>query len=479
MTASHMLGVGCATLLVPVACAGDLAKESAQRGDTDWFKKAGCGVFVHYLEGIQNNPGRIHSLGRHTSWDQCVREFDAERFAETMREVGAGYVIFTVMQITRYMIAPNATFDRITGYKPGQACARRDLIEDLYQSLHKRGIPLMLYWTGDGPRGDAQAAKAFGWRQPVTEEFLSKWCRVAAEYGERYGPKVRGWWVDGCYRWLGYDDEKLARLAKALKAGYPHRIVAFNPGVEKRVGAYSRHEDYTCGEQNHFRDMPVNRFVDGEQWHILSYLGSSWGHPGCRYTKRQLSDYVFEVTRRGGVVSVDALLYRDGSLDRSQVEVLKAVRRELETGKAPSPFPPGNLAYRKPTRLLSLDGSRELEVNSGVFFPWLGVDGRIDTLALAGGQWPWTFEVDLVDTVPIRRVKVTFGKGYATHFEIRVSTDGEQWKTVRKKTDHDGSPFEARFHPTLARYIRVCGIEPNGPKQRGVQMSIAELEAYK
>lgn len=446
--------------------------------NTDWFRKAGYGVFVHYLVGLQNNREQIHSLGKQTSWDECVREFDTERFADTMAEVGAGYVIFTVMQINREMIAPNATFDRISGYKPGEACATRDLVEDLYQSLHKRGIPLMLYYTGDGPRADPKAGPAFGFQNPVTTEFVRKWASVAQEYGERYGEKVAGWWVDGCYPFIGYDQEKLGIMAQALKAGSPNRIVALNRGVDPVVMAYTPHEDYTTGEQNRFYDMPAQRFLNGEQWHILSFLGSNWGQPGSKYTKRELSEYVFDVNQRGGVVSIDVLLYRDGSLDRSQVEMLKAVRDELRAGKVRLPIPPGNLAYRKPSRLLSLDGSHELEVNSGVHFPRLGVDGRPETTALAGGEWPWTYEVDLVDTKLIRRVKVTFGAGYATHFEIRLSPDGKTWRKVAEKEDHDGKPFEAAFEPVSARYVRVCALKPDGPDQKGAQMSIAELEVY-
>ena len=104
---------------------------------TDWFCKAGYGVFVHYLNELQNSGNTLQSLGRSTTWDECVREFDVNRFADAMAEAGAGYVIFTTHQRTRFLIAPNATFDRVTGYKPGEACATRDLIEDLYQALHK------------------------------------------------------------------------------------------------------------------------------------------------------------------------------------------------------------------------------------------------------------------------------------------------------------------------------------------------------
>ncbi len=466
-------------------CIGALAMVCAEalaepyNPHTDWFCKAGAGVFVHYLNGLQNNKEELHSLGRETSWDECVREFDTEKFAETMEEVGAGYVIFTIMQVTRHMIAPNATYDRITGYKPGEACATRDLVLDLHQSLSKRGIPLMLYYTGDGPRVDERGAKAFGWREPVTVDFVRKWASVVEEYGLRYKDKVVGYWVDGCYPFIGYTDETLGILAKALKAGNPKRIIALNRGVDPRVLSYTQHEDYTTGEQNRFFDMPTGRWLDGEQWHILSYLSPiSWARPGCAYTKAELGDYLFEVHRRGGVVSMDAMVFRDGSMDRSQIELLKAAITEMRTGNQKPPIPPGNLAFRKQSKLLSLDGSHELVVNGGVHFPRLGVDGKLDTIALAGGEWPWTYEVDLVDTVPLRRIKVTFGTGYPTKLEIRVSTDGRTWKTVAEKDGHDGKPFEATFEPTPARYIRVMSIKPDGPNQPGSQMAVAELEAY-
>ena len=322
-----LLKVCAAVFLAASAC----LQAAGDNPNTDWFQQAGWGVFVHYLEGLQNNPAELNSLGQHTSWDQCVQEFDAGRFADQIAQTGAGYVIFTMQQRTRFLIAPNATFDRLTGYKPGEACARRDLVLDLYKALHRRGIRLMLYWTGDGPRDDERAAKGLGgYGEPVSEQYVQNWASVAREYGERYGDKVAGWWTDGCYPWIGYDENKLGILAQALKAGNSKRIIALNVGVQDKVRSYSTHEDFTTGEQNEFKDLPQSRWVNGEQWHILSFLGCShqgWATPGSKYKKAELADYVRKVNARGGVVSIDVMLYRDGSLDRSQLEMLKAVGR--------------------------------------------------------------------------------------------------------------------------------------------------------
>jgi hypothetical protein len=117
-----------------------------------------------------------------------------------------------------------------------------------------------------------------------------------------------------------------------------------------------------------------------------------------------------------------------------------------------------------------------------------GVDGDPATDAQAAGEYAWTYEVDLVETTKISRVVLTFGKSYATQFEVQVAPNslltpvaGQDlsWQTVAKVEDHDGSRKELRFEPIVARYLRVRALKPDGPNQKGGQMSVAELEIYK
>ena len=311
----------------------------AQNTNLDWFRDAGYGVFVHYLYDIQNNPDEVHSFGKQTSWDECVKEFDAQKFASHMSQAEAGYVIFTMHQRTRFLIAPNKTFDKKTGYNPGEACSKRDLVEDLYQSLSLHNIPLLLYWTGDGPRQDEQAAKGLhysydkGEHTKIAAEFVKNWAEVVSEYGDRYRTKVVGWWVDGCYQSIGYDESKLAILVKGLKSGNPDRIIALNNGVQESVSLYSQYDNFTCGEASDFKDLPPQKYNPGKQWHLLSYLGLWWGQPGTRYKKREMIDYIQNVKERTGVVSIDVMLYRDGSIDFSQLELLKSLRPGLAEQK--------------------------------------------------------------------------------------------------------------------------------------------------
>jgi hypothetical protein len=465
------------------ACAGE-----PNPAKTDWLVSARYGLFVHYLAGLQNNPDHVASLGRRTAWDQCVGEFDAEKFADRAHQAGAGYVIFTMMQRSRFLIAPNATFDRLTGYKPGEACARRDLVADLSAALGRRGIPLMLYWTGDGPCDDPQAARALRWPPSgqVTEAFVRNWAAVVREYGLRYQDQVRGWWTDGCYRFIGYDDRKLGILAEGLRAGYPDRIVALNPGVEDRVRAYSRHEDFTTGEQNSFTDFPLSRFVGGQQWHLLSYLGTGWAQPGTVKSKRDLADYVSACNALGGVVSIDVVLYRDGDLDRSQLEVLKALRPglarkagELDAWRQGRAVPARNKAWRKPSFLFCADGRCQLGPSAGeIHAAYHGVDGDPATCAQAGEEWAWAYDVNLLRPERLSRVVIVFGPGFATEFELLSTLDGRNWRKLARLRDQKGGRVELTFPTAEARIVRLRAIKPDGPGQPGAQMSIAELEAY-
>ena len=96
--------------LLAVVLAASPARAERQNPNTDWFRDAGWGVFVHYLWDEQNVGGRENTQGKPaTNWDAFVSAFVSEKFAEQVKVTGAPYVFFTMMQRTRQLIAPNAT----------------------------------------------------------------------------------------------------------------------------------------------------------------------------------------------------------------------------------------------------------------------------------------------------------------------------------------------------------------------------------
>lgn len=287
---------------------------------TDWLYQAKWGIFNHYLFGLYDND----------DWNALVDSYDTDRLAKMLSDMGAGYYFITIMQLHRYMIAPNETYDRITGYRPGEACARRDLISDLYDSLSQYGIRLCLYYTGDGPMKDPQAGTAMGYTsydEPVTDAFVDNWASVLRDYSLRYGNKISAWWIDGCYSWLGYDERKLGKLADAARAGNSDTLVALNGGVFPRVSAYSIHDDYTTGEMTAFTDIPDDRFINDAQWHELVYLGTNWAQFDTQIDGPSLAEYVEKVNEHGGVVTLEIGVTADGNFSDIQKEVIGHIKR--------------------------------------------------------------------------------------------------------------------------------------------------------
>ncbi len=317
-------------------------KSNGIRLAQDRFYAKKWGVFNHYLYILQNNIDVPNSYGKETDWDTLVHEFDTDVLAKNLHEMGAGYYVITVMQGRKYMIAPNATFDKIAGTKPGEACSTRDLVADLYQSLSKYDIDLFLYFTGDGPYKNEEEGKKFGFTEPrgdgVTKPFVEKWASVLEEFAVRYGDKVKGWWIDGCYKdWFKYTDELLEIYYKACKKGNPNVLVALNNGLNEGddiVKGYT-FEDFVCGEESDFTIIPRQRFYGTAQAHVLAPLGKElnllgyWGSFGARRNAEEMADYVKRVNAAGGVVSVDIGVYRDGKFDKSQMDVLKYVGKHV------------------------------------------------------------------------------------------------------------------------------------------------------
>jgi len=104
----------------------------------DWLKAARIGAFMHFL------PNNADQFAK-------VRDFDVEAVAKQLDGMGAKYLVFPLGQNSGWFNAPNATYDRITGYQPGERCATRDLPLDLYRALHAKGIRLMLYLPCQAP----------------------------------------------------------------------------------------------------------------------------------------------------------------------------------------------------------------------------------------------------------------------------------------------------------------------------------------
>jgi alpha-L-fucosidase len=283
--------------------------------------------------------------------------FDVEGLARQLEELRAGYFLLSIGQNSGYFLAPNPTYDRITGITPSK-CSRRDLVSDMADALAKRGIRMMVYLPSGAPAGDEAAVKALEWNNGPfrNREFQQKWEAVIGDWSKRWGKKVSGWWFDGCY-WPNHmyrgEAPNFETFAAAARAGNPDSIVAFNPGVFYPVWPMTQHQDFTAGEVSDLtRDLVRDgrmraengRYdgkADGVQLHVLSFVGETWGHAGpagrrdpfgeARLTARELVGITTKVLAYGGAFTWDVPVERNGRIPREFMSRLGQLGNTLDT----------------------------------------------------------------------------------------------------------------------------------------------------
>ena len=328
------------------------------RANTDWFRDARWGTFVHYLADA---PSCVEPVALSPDvWNRRVDSFDVERYARTLADIGCPYTFLTLGQNSGYYCAPNETYDGIVGRRPTRL-SRRDLVGDLADACTKRGIRLLVYFTSSAPCNDPEAIVALRctppWdagklgfpagRYPAADgartdervhDVQQQWEAVIREWSLRWGSKVHGWWIDGAYvadvMYRHPDAPNFRSFAAAMKAGNPDSIVAFNPGVRNPVICHSEYEDYTAGEISNTLPtngvepcvVPVGRWVKGAQYHILTFLGGCWCHSGPRFTDAMVAAYTRYVNSWEGVVSWDHPVTPDGQVPDAILRQLAGIR---------------------------------------------------------------------------------------------------------------------------------------------------------
>ena len=340
-----MISLAAISALLPSALAAERAK---------WLHEARWGVMTHYLGAPPSTAGGADLTAE--MWNEQVDAFDVQGLANQIASTGAKYLLFTIGQNSGHYCAPNATYDRIVGIRPSK-CSRRDLVTDLSKALKARNIKLMVYTPNGAPAADVAARKKLKWLwgspgdwqlpgEPVggrLVEFQHNWEAILREWSLRWGKNVVGWWVDGCYfadKMYRFDDEpNFASFARALRAGNPDAIVAFNPGVLIPVVAHAKCEDYSAGEVDRDR-LPQavatcrGRWLEREgakvQFHILTFLGKTWcGGEYPEWPNEKIVGYTRRVVAHGGAITFDVPIRKSGLIRQPFVDQLRTIGRAL------------------------------------------------------------------------------------------------------------------------------------------------------
>ena len=311
---------------------------------TDWMYRGMIGLATTYV------PHHISDK------DTMANAFQVETVASQAKEAGASWFLLTLHHQNWIMLAPNATLDRLLGNK--NYTAKRDVPLELQRQLENKGIKMMLYVN---LRFDPRSAVSDEVRQamggwPPNDKLVHNIAAVYREFSLRYGKSVSGWWIDGEQlrtEWgkTPQREKWFKEIADALRAGNPKALVTFNPGV--MIERYSMVEDYTAGEKQDLNSFPADRWLDGDQWHVWTYLGEWWNSTGTRFSDQELGEYVSRVTSRGGALTFSVgtsgiskqgqfgkaeRLNEGGYIDPEQISQLKRVRKYQRASSAPPPI---------------------------------------------------------------------------------------------------------------------------------------------
>lgn len=104
--------------------------------------------------------------------------------------------------------------------------------------------------------------------------------------------------------------------------------------------------------------------------------------------------------------------------------------------------------------------------------PAMGVDGNPKTYwggPFSAGHW---YQVDLGRTTPVGGVLIRWEGGFATHYLLRYSNDGQQWQDAVRVTGGKGGIEYVMFPAVQARYLRLAA--PDRTADWGV--SVGEFE---
>ena len=320
--------------------------------NTAWFASRGWGVFCHYLGAAPSSDGGAELTSE--EWNRRVDAFDVKALAAQLARTQAGYFFITVGQNSGHYLAPNKAYDSYVGIEPSK-CSRRDLIADLYEVLEPEGIALLVYIAAGAPAAEPVAVDRLEWEWGFEGDwpgswgagrtgkrltgFQRKWEAVNREWSVRWGNKVRGWWVDGCYfadeMYRHADEPNFQSFTAALKAGNSDAIVAYNPGVKTPIIAHTKYEDYTAGEIARALPECPGAFIelDGAKirYHILSYLGDTWCSGSPRFPDELAIAYTNYIIGNGGVITWDVPIEESGRIPETFVDQLAAIGAGIHT----------------------------------------------------------------------------------------------------------------------------------------------------
>ncbi len=323
-----------------------------EAGAADWMRGK-VGGMVHWL---------YPSYGDADRWADV---FDAKAFLADFERTGAEWLIFTAGQCRGVYCSPSEALDAYCG--PGHT-TKRDILSEVARGVKSLGRRFIVYSAVDFVKDgciDHSMQRGLCWYTNSSDraEFQRRWTTVLGGWARRLGSDIDGWWLDGAgaKEYPGGIDVPL--WEKALRAGNPKAVWAFNKGVYEPSWAYG--SQYTAGEICDFRSLPRDGVrpvpppgvVRHHLFPIDGYWGAFWAWPAFsrRYvdfhdrrpelfdkelmarrlerrdfpepvcTAAELRAFLDGARRRGEAVTINIGVSPEGRLNPMSVELLRSL----------------------------------------------------------------------------------------------------------------------------------------------------------
>ncbi|MBF0246373.1 MAG: hypothetical protein HQL31_14100 [Planctomycetes bacterium] len=334
----------CSLELVEAQVSQRISEEaSSLRHQPEWFKDAGYGLMFQWVNRTSPKYG-----DKVKDWEQKVKDFDVDAFADQVLEMGARYVLWSVTWGQQYISAPIKALDALL---PGRT-TRRDLLGEIADKLAERSIRLLFYYHFGYDcyhSIDREWMEAAGGYKADKTELYANLQKIIAELGERYGQRLQGWYFDGGRRYYdahwdsspaeGPLSAPFRELAAAARKGNAKRMLTFNSWLWPSETPYA---DYTWCEWYREYEPTEEGVISGGplkglQAHAAFPLESHWGHlefntpiSAPAFNGIQLATMVRKAKTKRYPLSINLEMYEDGSLSPLSVENLKTMKIELQ-----------------------------------------------------------------------------------------------------------------------------------------------------
>ncbi|MGJ8650868.1 MAG: alpha-L-fucosidase [Opitutaceae bacterium] len=321
---------------------GEIERAKKIRGDASWMVDGKYGIFVHWSARSRSFYG---DTMRADWFQESVKLFDVEHFADAVERTGAAWITFTATHQGFYWPGPNAAIDKVA---PGRT-SERDLLGEIIDALDKRGIRTLFYLhTGYNGYDPKVWREALGANEVGSTRFSDNIEAILRECSLRYGDKLKGFgYMDGALAWdypLNPDWEAWAR---AIKAGNPKAVVGLSTnrgpmvspfselGVTDSAGTISRHDPQNFGSGQQFGDVLPAWWclMDENGWYPAKPLNGKISEGPIHSTKEYVS-FFNSMAEEGIPVTMNLIMPADVTaehpvFDPESMAVMEAVRRAI------------------------------------------------------------------------------------------------------------------------------------------------------